>query len=245
MVFGFDTRKRPISLRPMLKRFLTITGLAFAGISFAVGAEGGAAGLTSPEQKAGYVIGANVGRNIKRQAGDVDVDALLAGMKDAMKGEKLKFSDEEAQAIMAEFQTKMQAAQTAKASVAAAAGKEYLDKNGKREGVVTLPSGLQYEVLKKGEGEKPTAESNVKVHYHGTLTDGSVFDSSVERGEPAEFGVGQVIKGWTEALQLMPVGSKWKLFIPANLAYGDQSPSPKIPGGSALVFEVELLGINK
>lgn len=229
----------------MLKRFLTLTGLAFVGVSFVVGAEGGSAEFTTPEQKAGYVIGANVGRNIKRQAGDVDVDALLAGMKDAMKENKLKFSDDEAQKIMADFQTKMQAAQAAKASVAAGAGKEFLEKNGKREGVVTLPSGLQYEVLKKGDGAKPTAEDNVKVHYHGTLTDGSVFDSSVERGEPAEFGVGQVIKGWTEALQLMPVGSKWKLFIPAGLAYGDQSPSPKIPGGSTLVFEVELLGINK
>lgn len=232
----------------MLKRFLTFTGLAFVGVSFAVAADGAAApaasGLTTPEQKAGYVIGANVGRNIKRQAGDVDVTALLAGLKDAMSGEKLKFSDEEAQAIMQEFQTKMQAAQTAKASANAGAGKEFLDKNGKREGVTTLPSGLQYEVLKKGDGAKPTAADEVKVHYHGTLTDGSVFDSSVERNEPAEFGVGQVIKGWTEALQLMPVGSKWKLFIPANLAYGDQSPSPKIPGGSVLVFEVELLGIN-
>jgi FKBP-type peptidyl-prolyl cis-trans isomerase FklB len=222
-----------------------LTGLAFVGVSFVVGAEGGAAEYTTPEQKAGYVIGANVGRNIKRQAGDVDVDALLAGMKDAMKDNKLKFSDEEAQKIMADFQTKMQAAQAAKASVAASAGKEFLEKNGKREGVTTTPSGLQYEILKKGDGAKPTAEDNVKVHYHGTLTDGSVFDSSVERGEPAEFGVGQVIKGWTEALQLMPVGSKWKLFIPAGLAYGDQSPSPKIPGGSTLVFEVELLGINK
>ena len=237
----------------MLKRFLTFTGLAFVGVSFAVAADGAAApaaaapaasGLTTPEQKAGYVIGANVGRNIKRQAGDVDVTALLAGLKDAMSGEKLKFSDEEAQAIMQEFQTKMQAAQAAKASANAGAGKEFLDKNGKREGVTTLPSGLQYEVLKKGDGAKPTAADEVKVHYHGTLTDGSVFDSSVERGEPAEFGVGQVIKGWTEALQLMPVGSKWKLFIPAGLAYGDQSPSPKIPGGSVLVFEVELLGIN-
>ena len=166
-------------------------------------------------------------------------------MKDALAGAKLKFTDEEAQAIMAEFQTRMQAAQTAKASAAAGAGKEFLEKNGKRDGVTTLPSGLQYEIMKKGDGAKPTTSDQVSVHYHGTLTDGSVFDSSVERGEPAEFGVTQVIKGWTEALQLMPVGSKWKLFIPANLAYGDSSPSPKIPGGSTLVFEVELLEIKK
>ena len=230
----------------MLKQFLTLTGLAYVGVSFAVAADGAApAGLSTAEQKAGYVIGANVGRNIKRQAGDLDTEAVLQGLKDALIGAKLKFSDEEAQEIMTEFQGKMQAAQTAKSAAASSAGKDYLEKNGKREGVTTLPSGLQYEVMKKGDGAKPTSADQVKVHYHGTLTDGSVFDSSVERGEPAEFGVTQVIKGWTEALQLMPVGSKWKLFIPANLAYGDSSPSPKIPGGSTLVFEVELLGINK
>ena len=244
--FHFDRRGGGLSIRAMLKRFLTLTGLAYVGVSFAVAAdEAASADLTTPQQKSGYVIGANVGRNIKDKAGDVDHAAVVQGMKDALAGAKLKFTDEEAQAIMAEFQTRMQAAQTAKASAAVGAGKEFLDKNGKRDGVTTLPSGLQYEVMKKGDGAKPTTSDQVSVHYHGTLTDGSVFDSSVERGEPAEFGVTQVIKGWTEALQLMPTGSKWKLFIPANLAYGDSSPSPKIPGGSTLVFEVELLEIKK
>ena len=229
----------------MFKKFLTITGLACAGISSVVAQEGGAAAaLSTLDQKAGYIIGNNSAARIKAQVPDLDVESYLAGVRDALKGEKSKISEEDTQKVMQEFQTKMQAAQAEKATANAGKGKEFLDKNGKVEGVTTLPSGLQYQVLKKGEGAKPTADQEVKVHYHGTLTDGTVFDSSVERGEPAEFGVGQVIKGWTEALQLMPVGSKWKLFIPANLAYGDQSPSPKIPGGSVLVFEVELLGIK-
>jgi FKBP-type peptidyl-prolyl cis-trans isomerase FklB len=228
----------------MFKKFLTITGLACAGITSVVAQEGGAPALTTIDQKAAYIIGSNQAQRLHAQLPDLDVESFVAGIRDALKGEKSKISEEETQKVMQEFQTKMQAAQAEKASAQAGKGKEFLEKNSKREGVTTLPSGLQYEVIKKGEGAKPTADQEVKVHYHGTLIDGSVFDSSVERGEPAEFGVGQVIKGWTEALQLMPVGSKWKLFIPANLAYGDQAPSPKIPGGSALVFEVELLAIK-
>jgi FKBP-type peptidyl-prolyl cis-trans isomerase FklB len=229
----------------MFKKFLTITGLACAGISSVVAQEGAAApALTTLEQKAAYIIASNWAQRIHSQAPDLDLEGMVAGLRDAMKGEKSKISDEEAQKVMQEFQTKMQAAQAEKASANVGKGKEFLEKNAKEEGVTTLPSGLQYSVMKKGDGAKPSAENEVKVHYHGTLTDGTVFDSSVQRGEPAEFGVGQVIKGWTEALQLMPVGSKWKLFIPANLAYGDQSPSAKIPGGSVLIFEVELLGIK-
>lgn len=120
----------------------------------------------------------------------------------------------------------------------------FLVENGKKEGVVTLPSGLQYQILTEGNGEKPTASDKVKVHYHGTLIDGTTFDSSVDRGQPASFGVGQVIPGWTEALQLMPVGSKWKLFIPQNLAYGPQQAGPSIKPFSTLIFEVELLDIE-
>lgn len=125
------------------------------------------------------------------------------------------------------------------------AGESFLAENATKEGVVTLASGLQYKIVKEGKGEVPTAASQVKVHYHGTLIDGTVFDSSVERNEPASFGVTQVIKGWTEALQLMPVGSKWVLYVPQNLAYGSQSPSDVISPFSALIFEVELLGIEK
>ena len=125
------------------------------------------------------------------------------------------------------------------------AGEEFLAENGKKDGVVTTESGLQYEVLKAGKGAKPTAADRVKVHYHGTLLDGTVFDSSVDRGEPTSFGVSQVIKGWTEALQLMPVGSKYKLYIPGNLAYGTRGSGAKIGPNQLLVFEVELLAIEK
>ena len=124
-------------------------------------------------------------------------------------------------------------------------GENFLAENGKREGVVTTKSGLQYEIIKKGNGATPTANDKVRVHYHGTLIDGTVFDSSIDRGEPAEFGVSQVIKGWTEALQLMPVGSKWKLYIPYDLAYGDREVSEEIKPYSTLIFEVELLDIVK
>ena len=124
-------------------------------------------------------------------------------------------------------------------------GENFLAENGKREGVVTTTSGLQYEIIKKGNGATPTANDKVRVHYHGTLIDGTVFDSSIDRGEPAEFGVSQVIKGWTEALQLMPVGSKWKLYIPYDLAYGDKEVSEEIKPYSTLIFEVELLDIVK
>jgi FKBP-type peptidyl-prolyl cis-trans isomerase FklB len=129
--------------------------------------------------------------------------------------------------------------------VAKKAGEAFLAENKKKPGVVTLPSGLQYTIMKKGDGPIPAAADTVRCHYHGTLIDGSVFDSSVERGQPAEFPVSGVIQGWVEALQLMPVGSKWKLFIPSNLAYGDNQMGPKIAPGSTLIFEVELLEIVK
>ena len=125
-----------------------------------------------------------------------------------------------------------------------AAGEVFLKENSTRDEVVTLPSGLQYEVIKEGTGAQPTPADRVQVHYHGTLIDGSVFDSSVERGQPATFGVMQVIRGWQEGIPLMRIGSQYRFYIPQELAYGKQSPSPKIPAGSALIFDVELLGIN-
>jgi FKBP-type peptidyl-prolyl cis-trans isomerase FklB len=134
---------------------------------------------------------------------------------------------------------------TAKSGSQPVNGETFLAENGKKEGVITTASGLQYKVLKSGSGESPRLTDRVKVHYHGTLIDGTVFDSSVQRGEPIVFPVGGVIPGWIEALQLMKVGDKWQLFIPANLAYGDRSPSPAIPPNSVLIFEVELLGIQK
>lgn len=232
----------------MFTKLLTITGLASVGINYAVAAEGGGAAgqtLTTDNQKAGYVIGANVGRNLKRQIGDVDSAAFMQGIKDALDGAKLKFSDEEAQKIMQTFQDKMMAEEKKKADGAIAASKAFLEKNGQKKGVTTTPTGLQFEITKEGTGPKPTAEDTVKVHYHGTLIDGTVFDSSVERGEPIEFPLNGVIKGWTEGVQLMPTGSKFKFTIPSDLAYGPQGSPPKIPGGAALVFDVELIAIVK
>jgi len=197
--------------------------------------------------QASYGVGLNIGESLARDKVDLNVDAIAAGIADALAGNEPKLSQEQLQAAFEKVREEQQRVQQALNDEAAKAGQEYLTKNGEREGVTTLESGLQYEVLTAGNGEgaKPAATDTVSVHYHGTLTDGSVFDSSVERGTPAEFPVNRVIAGWTEALQLMSVGDKWKLFIPANLAYGAQSPSPKIPANSALVFEVELLDVKK
>lgn len=179
--------------------------------------------------------------NLKQQEfGDLDETALAAGIKDAMSEEAPKVSVQEANGFVQQY---MQKKQESKFAEAKQAGEAFLKENAQREEVTVLPSGLQYEIIKPGSGEKPSAESQVKVHYHGMLIDGTVFDSSVERGEPTSFGVGQVIAGWTEALQLMPEGAKWKLYIPADLAYGPRGAGQKIGPYATLIFEVELLEV--
>lgn len=199
--------------------------------------------FASVEQKVSYGIGRNIGSDMARNAGfEADLDALVAGIKDGVEGREPQLSDDVLDAAFAEIRTKVQDAAQRKSIENAEKSEAFLAENGSRADVVTTDSGLQYEVLTEGSGPKPTPSSTVKVHYHGTLVDGTVFDSSVQRGEPIEFPVMGVISGWTEALQLMPVGSKWKLFIPANLAYGDQD-NGTIPPASALIFEVELLEI--
>lgn len=196
------------------------------------------------EQKVSYGVGRNIGGEIARDAGfDADVEALVAGLRDSLSGAESRISEEELQAAFVDIRKVAQEKAARKAAENSAKAAAFLATNAKREGVVTTASGLQYEVLTAGTGAKPTTANKVKVHYHGTLIDGTVFDSSVERGEPIEFAVTGVIKGWTEALQLMSVGSKWKLFIPANLAYGDRATG-SIPPGSTLIFEVELLEIK-
>jgi FKBP-type peptidyl-prolyl cis-trans isomerase FklB len=219
-----------------------LTGLALASINTTFAQE---VKLETTEQKAGYIIGGNIARQLKSQPVQLDTEAVVAGLRAGLAGDKAKFTQEETEKIMKEMQDLAMAGAKKAGEANATKGKEFLATNGKREGVTTTPSGLQYEVLKKGEGKKPTKEETVKVHYHGTLIDGKVFDSSVQRGEPAEFGVGQVIPGWTEALQLMPVGSKWKLFIPSEIAYGDRGAGGDIGPGATLIFEVELLDIVK
>ncbi len=186
---------------------------------------------------ASYALGARIAQNIKAQGFDGINQALFQkAINDVLKGNKLAIVEESLDACIGTFQQK---AQSAKSSVAKVAGKKFLDANAKRKGVVILPSGLQYEVVKAGtDTTKPKLTDKVKCHYHGTLIDGKVFDSSVDRGEPIVFPVSGVIKGWTEALQLMTVGSKWKLFIPSELAYGDQQAGPSIAPGSTLVFDV-------
>jgi FKBP-type peptidyl-prolyl cis-trans isomerase FklB len=209
----------------------------------------GAPALDSEKAKVSYVIGTRIGSNIKRDQLELDLDALVAGLRDAVAGQESRVSAADGEAAMAAFQQKLgQKQEKASSEMAernAKAGAEFLETNGKRSGVTTTASGLQYEILKKGDGPMPKRDDRVKVHYHGTLIDGTVFDSSVQRNEPATFGVTQVIPGWIEALQLMPAGSKWKLFIPSELAYKERgTPDGTIGPNAALIFEVELLGIE-
>jgi len=193
-------------------------------------------------EKVSYSLGVNVATGVKAQGLDtIDANAVAKAFKDVFEGNDLDISEEESMEVLQAYFGKLQAAAQEKAGEA---GATYLAENAAKEGVITTESGLQYEVLTEGGGAKPTAADQVTVHYHGMLTDGTVFDSSVDRGEPAKFGVTQVIKGWTEALQLMSVGDKWKLTIPSNLAYGDKGAGGMIGPNATLVFEVELLGIN-
>jgi FKBP-type peptidyl-prolyl cis-trans isomerase FklB len=204
--------------------------------------------LESDIDKASYLIGRNIGETISADGIELNVDNMVAGLREALAGKDSRIAEADAEKIMEKFQAEMQAKLEAKAKAKSLAnveaGQEFLEENKKREGVTVTESGLQYEVITVGTGEKPTALDTVKVHYHGTLMDGKVFDSSVERKQPAEFQVGGVIAGWTEALQLMPVGSKWKLTIPAKLAYGGQGAGRDIGPHATLVFEVELLSIK-
>ncbi len=200
------------------------------------------------KDKVSYGIGLNIGRNLKSQDVPVNPDALLAGIKDAMSGAKPQVSDEDIKAAMMNAQKEITAKQNEKAAAAGSKnqkeGADFLAANKKKDGVVTLPSGLQYKVITTGKGAKPAATATVKTHYRGTLIDGTEFDSSYKRGEPAVFPINGVIKGWTEALQLMPVGSKWQLFIPSDLAYGERGAGELIGPNATLVFEVELLSIE-
>ncbi|MBV4493050.1 FKBP-type peptidyl-prolyl cis-trans isomerase [Pseudomonas sp. BCRC 81390] len=199
--------------------------------------------LSTDETRVSYGIGRQLGGQLRdNPPPGVSLEAILAGLTDAFNGADSRVSEADLSASFKVIREVMQAEAAAKAEAAAAAGKEFLAENAKREGITTLASGLQFEVLTAGEGAKPTRESNVRTHYHGTLIDGTVFDSSYDRGQPAEFPVGGVIAGWTEALQLMNAGSKWRLYVPSELAYGAQGVG-SIPPHSVLVFDVELLDV--
>ena len=193
--------------------------------------------------KVSYALGLSLGNNLVSSGiTSLNISKLSQGIKDVLEQNQPEISFQEAQDVINEYFQNLQSKMSQKTIEE---GKAFLENNSKRPEVVTLSSGLQYEVIKEGNGPVPTANNTVKVPYHGTLIDGTVFDSSVRRGEPAAFGVTQVISGWVEALQLMPVGSKWKLFIPSDLAYGAQGAGQHIGPHTTLVFEVELLGIEK
>lgn len=193
--------------------------------------------------KVSYALGLSIGNNFQNSGiNNLQVEDFVQGLKDVLSEATPVISYDEAKQVINEYFMELQ---SQKLEINKKAGEEFLSINKHKAGVVELPSGLQYEVLTAGTGAKPTASDKVKCHYHGTLINGAVFDSSVERGEPATFGVSQVIPGWVEALQLMPVGSKWRLFIPSNLAYGENGAGEAIEPNSTLVFDVELLDIVK
>ena len=205
--------------------------------------------LKTQKDKLSYAIGMNIGAGMKKDGLDIDPAILSQGLKDTLAGGKALMTEAEAQTVMTEFRAAMMKKKQEEALHLSDAnkqqGQEFLAANKSKQGVVTLPSGLQYKILKEGTGPKPAATDTVTVNYRGTLINGTEFDSSYARNEPATFGVNQVIKGWTEALQLMPVGSKWQLFIPSELAYGERSPGAEIGPNSTLIFDVELLSIKE
>ncbi len=235
-------------------KFNWVSGLSLAGLIL-VGcnqAEGGSASreLKTEKDKISYGIGVDIGRSLKQQEidlNDVDLAKLRAGIEDVLKDAKPMLSDSQWTAVMQGFQRKMMAKQDSmrkvKVETNLKAAKDFLAKNGKEGGVITTASGLQYKVVTEGQGKKPDSSNTVTVHYTGTLLDGTEFDSSVKRGKPATFPVTGVIPGWTEALKLMSVGSKWKLFVPPHLGYGERGAGAKIGPNSLLIFDVELLGI--
>lgn len=205
--------------------------------------------LENQNEKVAYTIGMNIGKSLKRDSlQTLDLNLILQGMKHGLSGKDSLLSEKEMNDVMMAFQQEMnnkaEAATKAKGEGNLKAGIKFLEENKSKDGVKVTPSGLQYKVIKEGTGAMPTASSTVTVHYKGTLIDGTTFDSSIDRGEPASFQVNQVIPGWTEALQMMKKGSKWMLYIPSGLAYGDRAAGPTISPNSTLIFEVELIDIK-
>ncbi|GAA4298810.1 FKBP-type peptidyl-prolyl cis-trans isomerase [Nibribacter koreensis] len=204
--------------------------------------------LKDLNQKISYIIGRDMAANFTKQGITIEADALSLGLQEALSGKPSQLSQEEIQSCMMQLQMQMQEKQQASAGASGEENKKegeaFLQENKAKSGVTTLPSGLQYEVIKSGSGKTPTKSSNVTTHYHGTLINGTVFDSSYERGEPATFPVNGVIAGWTEALQLMKEGDKWRLYIPGDLAYGPRGAGGDIGPNTTLIFDVELLQVH-
>jgi FKBP-type peptidyl-prolyl cis-trans isomerase FklB len=204
--------------------------------------------LKTQKERTSYAIGADIGNMLSRQPVDIDVDSFLKGASDVLNKKKLLLTDQELRDILTGLQKDMMAKQEERMKTMGEKNKKdgaaFLAENKKKEGVKTLPSGLQYKVIKEGTGKVPKATDTVTTNYRGTLIDGTEFDSSYKRGQPATFPVNGVIKGWTEALQLMKTGSKWQLFVPSDLAYGDKGAGPQIGPNAVLIFEVELLSVQ-
>jgi FKBP-type peptidyl-prolyl cis-trans isomerase len=243
LMYGQDTTSP--ATKPAAKKPATASAAKTTGTKTAPAT---ATALNSKKDKISYAIGADLGKKLKTSDIDIDPAILTRAMKDTLAGAKSEMSDEEIRATLTDLSKDLQQKQATVAKEASEknrkAGEEFLAANKGKEGVVALPDGLQYKVLTPGNGPKPSASDTVVCNYKGTLIDGKEFDSSYKRGQPATFPVSGVIKGWTEALQMMPVGSKWQLFIPADLAYGDRQAGPDITPGSTLVFEVELVSIQ-
>ena len=231
-----------------MKKTVIAVSLFFGSASFSQDAIKPTTAVKNEIDSVSYLLGVAIATNITNDLKEGNIELILKGMGDKLKGNTELIVDPTNQLLNSYFQKKQQEKKQKEGQLgelAKAEGEKFLQENKKNKKVKVTPSGLQYEILKEGKGDKPSETSQVKVHYHGTTIDGKVFDSSVDRGEPIVFGLNQVIKGWTEGVQLMPIGSKFKFYIPQELAYGENSPSPAIKPYSTLIFEVELLGIEK
>ncbi len=231
-----------------MKKTIIAVSLFFGSASFSQDAIKPTSAVKNEIDSVSYLLGVAIATNITNDLKEGNIELILKGMGDKLKGNTELIVDPTNQLLNSYFQKKQQEKKQKEGQLgelAKAEGEKFLQENKKNKKVKVTPSGLQYEILKEGKGDKPSETSQVKVHYHGTTIDGKVFDSSVDRGEPIVFGLNQVIKGWTEGVQLMPIGSKFKFYIPQELAYGENSPSPAIKPYSTLIFEVELLGIEK
>lgn len=225
-----------------------IVGLIVLGLSGSQQATQQKTVLKTQKEKVSYSIGLDIGRNFKQQSIDINPDLLTKGIKDALSGATPALTDDEMREVMTTFQTEMMAKMAENSKKAGEKNKKdgeaFLAENKKKQGVVTLPSGLQYKILVDGKGRKPALKDTVTAHYRGTLLDGTEFDSSYKQGEPTTFAVSRMIKGWTEVLPMMRVGSKWQVYVPANLAYGDRAASQEIGPNSTLIFEIELIAVK-
>jgi FKBP-type peptidyl-prolyl cis-trans isomerase len=230
-----------------MKKMIVLTGAVLFAFTALAQKKAKKVVLKNEIDSVSYLMGVNVGNSLSKEMSEANFELIIQGFRDAVAKGRLVCQDSTDMILSMYFQEKAmirQAEEDKKSEVYKVAGEKFLADNGKKQGVVTTASGLQYQVIKEGDGVHPTGESTVKVHYHGTTIEGIVFDSSVERGEPIEFPLNQVIPGWTEGVQLMSKGAKYKFFIPQELAYGSSSPTPVITPYSCLVFEVELLSFE-